>query len=395
MFDKFIANKTLGGINCLIWQDGQILLQESYGYQNPETKTLMSSDALFRISSMTKPITSVLAMMLSEEQKLNLSDPITKWFPRFSKMKVLKDNQTGYEAANRPITVLDLLTHRAGFTYGEFQQGKLRKDYAVLGGDIDSHLSREQWISELAKLPLVSQPGELFNYGRSTDLLGILISAIEEKPLGEVMSEKLFTPLAMTDTFFDVPEAKQGRCVSNFGYDDLGNPVTLETVPLGMALKERPANLDFQSGGQGLWSTLEDYLKFARIFVEGGSPNGIRILKPETVALMRTNHLTAYQKEHSKLMGTPIFRDQYGFGLGLAVVTKENAFGSIPCAGSVGSVGWPGAYGGWWSADPAQKAIAIFLTHSMASPGQLAQGIGFDLYEAIDIFAGFARGLIN
>lgn len=392
MFKKLIDNKNLGGITCCVCKDRQVILQESYGYKNLETSELMTIDTIFRISSMTKPMTSVLAMMLFEEKKLNLHDPITKWFPQFRNMKVLKNPNAEYENANRLITILDLLTHRAGFTYSEFQNGKLNDDYIrVLGGDIDTEFTNEQWVNGLASLPLVNQPGELFNYGKSTDLLGILISTIEKKPLGKILEEKIFRPLAMTDTFFDVPENKKNRCASNFGYDESGNLVNLETVPLKMAFKERPGNLEFQSGGQGLWSTIGDYLKFAKIFVENGSSDEVQILKKDSLDLMCTNHLTHTQRQHSKLMGTPMFKENFGFGLGVAVVMEENPYLSIPCTGSVGSVGWPGAYGGWWSADPKKKTISIFLTHSMTEPTQLAQGIGFDLYEAIDIFSKYVN----
>jgi len=295
-------------------------------------------------------------------------------------MKVLKNKSGEYEDANRPVTILDLLTHKSGFTYDGF-----------LGGDIDSALTHEQWIKGLASLPLASQPGEIFNYGRSTDLLGILISTIEEKPLGKVMEEKIFHPLEMSDTFFTVPNYKRNRCAANIGYDESGDIIHLETVPSNMAFKERPAHLEFESGGQGLWSTISDYLKFAKLFVENGCSNGTQILKQETIDLMRTNQLTASQREHSKLLGSAIFREHYGFGLGLAVVLKESKYASMPCAGSIGSVGWPGAYGGWWSADPIKKAVSIFLTHSMTELKQLAQGIGFELYEAIDIFSNYSR----
>ncbi len=379
MFKKLIDNKKLGGVNCIIWKDGEIVYEESEGYKNLETCELMTPDTIFRIASMTKPITSVLAMKLYEEKKLNLQDTITKWFPQFKNMKVLKNKSGEYEDAKRPITILDLLTHKSGFTYNGF-----------LGGDIDSELTHEQWIKGLASLPLASQTGEIFNYGRSTDLLGILISKIEEKPLGKVMEEKIFHPLEMSDTFFTVPNYKRNRCAANVGYDESGNIIHLETVPAKMAFKERPRNLEFESGGQGLWSTTCDYLKFAKLFVENGSSNGIQILKQETTELMRTNQLTALQREHSKLLGSSIFREHYGFGLGLAVVLKENN-ASMPCAGSIGSVGWPGAYGGWWSADPVKKTISIFLTHNMTELKQLAQGIGFELYEAIDIFSNYSR----
>jgi CubicO group peptidase (beta-lactamase class C family) len=391
MLKIFIDNMKLGGANYCVWKDGQKISQESYGYKDLDTSELMTIDNIFRISSMTKPITSVIAMMLYEEKKLDLSDPIIKWFPQFSNMKVIKNQPGEYEDAKRHITILDLLTHRAGFTYSEFQHGKLKDAYSVLGGDIDTELTNEQWVNELSKLPLLNQPGEIFNYGRSTDLLGILISTIEGKSLGKVMEKKIFEPLAMTDTFFDVPTNKRNRCVSNFGFDGFGKLTTLETVPLNMAFKERPIGLEYQSGGQGLWSTIDDYLKFAKIFAENGRSNGIQILKKETIDLMCTNQLTKSQREYSTLMGIPMFKEDYGFGLGLAIVIKENNFGSIPCSGSIGSVGWPGAYGGWWTADPNNKTISIFLTHSMTIPEQLGKGIGLELYEAIDMFAKYSK----
>ena len=390
MFKKYIENKKLAGVNCIVWQDGQILYQETVGYKNLETKELLTPDTIFRIASMTKPITSVLAMMLYEEKKLDLNDPITKWFPQFANMKVLINPPDEYEKAGKNITILDLLTHTAGFTYGGFQKGKLKDDYfRILEGDIDTELTIEQWINGLASLPLVSQPGEIFNYGKSTDLLGILISTIEGKSLENVMEEKIFHPLDMKDTFFNIPNDKKNRCASNFGFDDSGNLINLETVPAKMAFKERPAGLEFEAGSGGLWSTMDDYLKFARIFVENGSSGGVQILKKETKDLMCSNHLTPAQREQSKLMGSRMFKDHFGFGLGVAVVMTESPYLSIPCTGSVGSVGWPGAYGGWWSADPVKKSIAIFLTHSMTEPHQLAQGIGFELYEAIDEFSKY------
>ncbi|MDX2070647.1 MAG: serine hydrolase domain-containing protein [Haliscomenobacter sp.] len=392
MFKKLLDNHKLGGLNCLFWKNGQIVYLESSGYKNLETQEPMNIDTLFRIASMTKPITAVLTMMLWEEQKLDLSDPITQWFPQFRHMQVLKNQQGEYEDAKRQITVLDLLTHRAGFTYSEFQKGKLRADYLrVLGGDIDSELTNEHWINGLASLPLVNQPGELFNYGRSSDLLGILLATIEGKPLSKVMEEKIFAPLGMSDTFFEVPDHKKSRCASNFGYDESGNLVNLETVPLNMAFKERPPGLTYESGGQGLWSTIGDYLKFATLFAQNGSSNGVQLLKPESIDTMCTNQLTATQRAESTLMDNPIFSEHYGFGMGLAVVMKESKYGSIPCSGSLGSVGWPGSYGGWWSADPVKKTVSLFLTHSMTEPQQIAQGIGFELYEAIDIFSNFCK----
>lgn len=394
MFENLISQRKIAGINVLLWKNGQIVMQESYGYKDLETKDPMTGDVIFRISSMTKPITSVLALMLYEEGKLDLNDAITKWFPQFQNLKVIGSKYGEYEDVKRPITILDLLTHRAGFTYSEFQQGAYRDAYvAALGGDIDSMLTNEAWINGLAGLPLASQPGSVFNYGRSTDLLSILIAKIETKYLGEVMQEKIFKPLGMTDTFFDVPTAKRHRCAPNFGFDKDGNLTQLETVPLKMALAERPKDLPYQSGGQGLWSTMDDYLQFAKIFTNNGSADNVQLLKKETIDLMCTNHLTPDQRAHSSLMENPIFKLDYGFGLGVAVTMQDAKYGSMPCLGIKGSIGWPGAYGGWWFANPISQSIGIFLTHSMTEPNQLAQGIGFELYEAIDIFANYCREL--
>ena len=393
MFSDLIENKKIGGVNCLIWQDSQILYQRSEGYKDMDTKELIAIDTIFRIASMTKPVTSALTMMLYEEEKLDLHDPITKWFPQFGNMKVIKGQSDKCEDANRDITILDLLTHRAGFTYSGFLSGERKAEYLrTLGPDIDTELTNEQWLDGLASLPLVSQPGEMFNYGRSTDLLGMLIADIEGMPLSKVMKEKIFDPLSMTDTFFEVPDNKKTRCASNIGYDDFGNLLNLESVPAKMAFAERPAGLEYESGGQGLWTTMGDYLKFARIFVENGSSGDVQILKKETKDLMCSNHLTPTQREHSKMMGLRMFKDNFGFGLGVAVVMTGSPNLSIPCTGSIGSVGWPGAYGGWWSADPAKRSIAIFLTHSMAGLYQLSQGIGLGPYDAIDIFSKYING---
>ena len=396
MFEKMVNEKKLGGFNCLVYNNGKVIFHEYSGFRNLEKAEPMTGDTIFRIASMTKPVTSVLALKLFEEKKFDLDDPITKWFPQFRNMKVVEYGTGNYTEANREITILDLLTHRAGFTYSDFQSGKLREDYLnLLGGDIDSEKTLLQWIDGLARLPLVHQPGSLFSYGKATDLLGILIATIENKSLGEVMDEKLFQPLSMRDTFFNVPETKRNRCAANMGFDSSGKPVNLEFVPSKMAMKMRPAHLEFESGGSGLWSTINDYLQFAKLFIENGQSNGVQILKPETIALMCSNHLTDFQRENSLLMGTPMFKDHFGFGLGVAVVMKENEYASMPCSGSIGSVGWPGAYGGWWSADPQKKTVSIFLTHSMTDLEQLSQGIGFGLYEAIDAFSNYSQEIVE
>jgi CubicO group peptidase (beta-lactamase class C family) len=160
----------------------------------------------------------------------------------------------------------------------------------------------------------------------------------------------------------------------------------LAIAPGGATVPERPESMAFESGGQGLWSTLDDYLSFARLFVEGGTVDGVTLLSPETLALMTSNQLTADQRARSTLLGMRLFAEGHGFGLGVAVVLEPEKAAPMRCGGGRGSVGWPGAYGGWWQADPNDRSVLIFLTHNMVELRQLAQGVGLDAFLAISQF---------
>src|SRR5690606_34493294 len=209
---------------------------------------------------------------------------------------------------------------------------------------------------------------------------------MEDAPLGDVLQRRIFGPLGMKDTNFTVPSAKRHRRARAYGFDGTGRLMALSAVPGGAALPERPDGMAYVSGGQGLWSTLDDYLAFARMFVGRGVVDGVRLLTPETFELMTSNRLTDSQRAQSEMMGMPIFAAGHGFGLGVAVVVEPEKAPSMPCGGGVGAVGWPGAYGGWWRADPNKNLVMIFLTHNMVSLDQLAKGIGFGVYEAIERF---------
>ena len=284
----------------------------------------------------------------------------------------------------RPITFDDLLTHRARLTYGAFHHGPLAAAYAsALGGDIDSHVDPDDWIARLAALPLVDQPGAAFHYGVSTDLLGLLIARIDGAPLGDVLRRRIFEPLGMRDTGFVVPGSQRHRCAGPYGFDDADRLTKLTAAPGGAFLMERPASMTFTSGGAGLWSTLDDYLAFARIFIGNGAVNGVRVLKPETIALMTTNRLTGAQRTSSTLLGRRLFAAGHGFGMGVAVVVEPEAAMPTPCGGGLGAVGWPGAYGGWWRADPADGSVLIFLAHNMVTLEQMSRGVGLDVFGAM------------
>ena len=384
----------LAGAVALIWRVDQGLQVECVGWRNLATHTPMVRDTLFRIASMTKPITSLAALMLWEEGRFALSDPISRWAPEFRHMRVLRTRSgpVGQTApAQRPITFEDLLTHRAGFSYADFEQGPIAQAYAeALGGNIDNDIAPDDWMARLASLPLIDQPGAAFHYSHATDLLGLLMARMEDVPLGDVLERRIFGPVGMKDTAFTVAQEKRSRCAALHGFDEAGHLTVLPHVPGNHALPERPADMRFVSGGQGLWSTVDDYLAFARLFVEHGTVDGVRLMQPQTLAMMTTNCLSAAQRASSTMLGMSPFAAGHGFGLGVAVVMEPEQANPLTCGGGIGAVGWPGAYGGWWQADPNDGSVLIFLTHNMFRPDQLANGIGFGAWDAIMQFQALA-----
>jgi CubicO group peptidase (beta-lactamase class C family) len=384
----------LAGASTLIWRDGRVVQSAAVGWRDIEARLPTEHDTLYRVASMTKPITSVAALMLFDEGRFALHDPIARWAPEFSEMRVLQSPTAGLDrtvAAGRPITFEDLLTHRAGLTYGPFWQGPIANAYdEALGGDIDSEVSPDDWIARLAALPLIDQPGATLHYGHSTDLLGLLIARIEDMPLGDVLERRIFRPLGMSDTGFVVARDKRARRAASHGFDGGGRLTTLAAGPGGSFMAERPDDMTFVGGGAGLWSTVNDYLTFARMFLGNGAVDDVRLLQPETFELMTTNHLSESQRTSAEVAGLPLFADGHGFGMGVAVVMEADRAEMLVCGGSVGSVGWPGGFGGWWRADRRDNSVLIFLSHNMVTREQFAQGIGFRVYEAIAQFARLA-----
>jgi CubicO group peptidase (beta-lactamase class C family) len=305
-------------------------------------------------------------------------------------MRVLRtpDSALGdTDPARRQITFEDLLTHRSGLTYGDFHSGPIAAAYAqALGGDIDSHVPPDDWIAGLAALPLIDQPAAGFHYGASTDLLGLLIARIEGAPLGEVLERRIFRPLGMKDTGFIVPPEKRDRRAAMHGFDAHGRVSRLTAVPGGAALAERPDDMAFTSGGQGLWSTVDDYMAFARMFVGDAA---VQLLNPPTLALMTANRLTEEQRAAARMLGMPVFTG-HGFGLGVAVVLDPDKAMTVRGKGGVGTVAWPGAYGGFWQADPTDGSVMVLLQHNMVDLEQMAKGYGLAGYGAIMEFHALA-----
>jgi len=384
---QIVDSGQLAGAATLVWKNGAAQTT-CYGWRDIERRLPVEGDSIFRIASMTKPITSVAALILMDEDRVALNDPIARYAPEFSHMRVLRSPDGPLEEtdpAERLITFEDLLTHRAGLTYGAFHRGPIARAYReALGGDIDSHVAPDDWITRLSQLPLIHQPGTMMSYGSATDLLGFLIARIEGEPLRAVLKRRIFDPLGMKDTSFLVPPDKRDRRAAAYGFDDEERLIK-RTTRSGVFVEERPVEMTYESGGQGLWSTVDDYLRFARLFLGDGSVDGVRLLRPEMLARLMTNQLTEAQRASSRLLGRKPFAVGRGFGLGVSVVLEPDANDMMRRAG-VGTVSWPGAFGGWWQADPNNGSVLIFLAHNMVDLAQMAKGVGLGVWAAIELF---------
>jgi CubicO group peptidase (beta-lactamase class C family) len=351
----FVDRGELAGVVTLTSRGGRIVQAEALGWRDIESKARMRPDTLFRIASMTKPITSVAALMMIERGKLALTDPIARWVPELADPRVLRDPAGRLDdtvPARRRITVEDLLTHRAGVAYGFFSEGPLKDAYErALGDPAMTRLTPDAWLAALGSLPLAYQPGERFHYGHSTDVLGFLIARVEGRPLAEILRERIFAPLGMRDTSFWLPHDKRDRLASLYAYDEAA----------GRLAKVEPEMYDeppaYTPGGGGLISTAPDYHRFARMLLGDGALDGVRLLRPETVRLMRTNRLTDQQRQHP-FAGMPLWRTN-GFGLGLSIA--EHPMNNPYACGAPGSMTWPGIFGTWWQADPVNDMAMIFL----------------------------------
>ncbi|HEY5292557.1 MAG TPA: serine hydrolase domain-containing protein [Burkholderiales bacterium] len=361
LFNADVSKGTIPGAVALIARNGKLAYLESFGFRDREKQLPMATDSIFRIASMTKPMVSVAIMMLAEEGKIRLVNPISTYLPELKNLQV-GDEVTGAAGkpelrlapARREMTVQDLLRHTSGLTYGQFGDSLVKQAYRE-ANVFDPNQTNAEFISKLSKLPLQNQPGEVWDYSMSTDVLGRLVEVISGMDLDGFIQARITGPLGMNDTGFMVAKEKADRIA-----EPQIDPRTGKRPAMPRDLTLRPR---FLSGGGGMVSTAPDYLRLAQMLLNGGELGGARILSRKTVALMTSDHLPPHVKFSASTRSqfeesSPMPEFGQGFGLGFCV-RKEP--GRNPVPGSVGEFYWSGVHGTYFWVDPQEQLIGVLM----------------------------------
>ena len=378
-FREQIANGKIPGAILLIRQHGKSVYHEFFGVRDVATGLPMTDDTIFRLHSMTKPITSVAAMMLVDAGRLRLDDPVAKYIPSFANTKVGVERKAGngeevldLVPVNRPITIQDLMTHTSGITYGFYGYGLVRKLYAdakLHDGDFDN----AEFAERIARLPLATQPGALWNYGHSTDILGRIIEIVSGKSLLQFEQDNLLGPLGMTNTSFFVTDPAKHKMLAQPMPNDRDFRVGYESNP---AVERK-----WQSGGGGMVSTMADYARFLQMLFNGGSFEGRQYLSPKAFDLMTSDYVgPGFGVAHD---GFYYPGDGFGFGLGFGVrIAPGNA--KPPPPGSLGELKWDGAGGCYFVIDRRQDMFFVLLEQTPSERGRIQPEVKKLIYEALE-----------
>lgn len=351
------------GVSAVVYEDGVKVYQGAFGLRDAENNLPVTEDTIYRIYSMTKPITSTVIMQMVEEGKIKLSDPASKYVPQIGKMMAFEgmneDGTPRFAPQARPITVEDLMLHTSGIGYGIFGDITPLATMYKNAGLFNPDETMAQMMDKLGALPLMAQPGDIWYYGYNIDVLGRIAEVIDDKPLGDVMQDRIFGPLGMTKTGFSVPEGEADNFASNY----MMTPDGLVLAEAAQGSPFQTANA-YQSGGGGLVSTLGDYAKYGQAMAGGGELNGVRILKSETVDLMMQNHL-----DDSVTYAFPWDQDgaiRFGYGGSVAVDAKE----ALSCKTGIanGQWGWGGAARTEFFIDPDAGAMGILMVQQFEEP---------------------------
>jgi CubicO group peptidase (beta-lactamase class C family) len=372
-----IATDKIPGALMLIERHGKLGYAANFGVRDPGTKAPMTDDTIFRIYSMSKPITSVAVMMLVEEGKLMLDEPVSKYIPAFANVKVGVEHKDeggvrlDLVAVRRPMTIQDLLRHTSGITYGFFGEGAVKKAYVdakIFSEDVDNAGFAER----IAALPLAYQPGTTWDYSHSTDILGRVIEVVSGKSLYQFEKERILDPLGMKDTAFYVTDpAKQALIAEPFQADrKIGNDAEVSDPRI---LRK------WESGGGGMVSTIGDYARFARMLANGGTLDGKRYLSPKTIAYMGSNHIGPA----AGVTPGPYYLPGPGFGFGLGFAVRTEA-GVSPVEGSVGEMNWSGAAGTTFWIDPKEDMFVVFMSQTVSQRARIRATLKNLVYGAFE-----------
>ncbi len=374
---RYIDAGRFPGTQLLVYRRGKVVHNAVQGFADVERKAPVRDDTIFRIYSMTKPLTSVAFMMLVEEGLVAIDEPVHKYIPEWKDLGVFVAGTAPNfltRPPSRPMQIVDLLRHTSGLTYGFQQRSNVDAAYRQSKvGEVEKAGTLQTMIEDLAKIPLEFSPGDAWNYSVATDVLGYLIGKISGIPFEQFLKQRILDPLGMTDTGFHVPASKAHRLAACYSADPQGG-MTFHAAQRksGLTLQDDPATSsflsppEFISGGGGLCSTVADYLTFCRALVNGGSLGGVRLIGPKTLALMTTNHIPGgrFLPEVSRSLFSEATYNGIGFGLGFAVTMRP---AETLIAGSAGEYNWGGAATTSFWIDPAEELIAIFMTQVLPS----------------------------
>jgi len=369
LIEDNIDSGYINGAVGLIARNGKIVYNKSFGIADAEQKKLMNNDNIFRIASQTKAITCVAVMMLFEEGKFLLDEPISKYLPAFARPKVIdlyNDKDTTYTTvpAKREITIRDLLTHTSGIEYAQIGSPRMNAIYGKLkipGGFVADKIRLADAMDRLGKLPLTHQPGERWTYGLNMDVLGYLVEKVSGKTLDQFFKERIFDPLGMKDTYFYIPAAKQNRLVTVYTPDKQQHLVrwSASTLP-GVDFDYPKAAGTYFSGGAGLSSTIKDYAIFLQMMLNGGIYNGQRLLARHTVEMMTENQIGDLYINPDK--------DKFGLGFGITTLASSAKLGISP-----GSFAWGGFYGTLYWVDPKEHLVCLLFIQNWPLPHNAIQ----------------------
>ena len=369
----YVDRNEVAGVVALILRDGQVAYERSVGWADKEAGRKMTSDAIFRIASQSKAVTSAALLQLYEQGKLSLYDPVSKYIPTFAKTSVmLSDGST--VPAKRAITLFDLLTHTAGISYGTDPSVAKLYDAKGLGpaagygwytADKDEPVCAT--MERLGTLPFGAQPGDAFVYGYNTDILGCVVERVSGQALDAYVRENITGPLRMTDTHYFLPMEQRSRLTAVYGSKSDGK---IERAPDGARGQGHYVDGPRRSfsGGAGLLSTARDYARFLQMTLNDGQLDGVRVLAPHTVRLMKSDQLGATYGQSGK-----------GFGLGFETIGRYGASGMS----SVGTYGWGGAYGTWYSVDPQERMVIVLMMQLMPNGSSLRDRFANLVYQAV------------